>query len=568
MRAAALAAAAALLLALPARAADRTIVIDSFDAAIEVATDGSIEVAETITATFSGSWNGLYRTIPIQYRTPQGLNYTLRLQVEDVTDGSGAHLRTESSRERHYRKIKIWVPGAQDATRTIRLRYRVANGLRFFEEHDELYWNITGDEWDVPIRRATATITLPSGVSGLRATAFRGTYGSTTRNDVTIDGNVVHIATEGLAFHEGLTAVVGWNPGVVHRPTAAEQVGSALFSNMPLAIPLLVFAGMFALWRSRGRDPALAPISTRYEPPAEMTPAELGTLADGKPDMRDITATIVDLAVRGYVHIEEQDSDRFLGLWTSKDYVFTTTKPREDWSALKKHERDLLGAMFGANEMVSLSDLKNKFYKRLPDLKNSLYENLVKGGLYTARPDRVVTAYIVGAIAFGFLVGIAGAKIMESLGMQPTSAIVAGIASGLIIAAFGIFMPSRTVRGTRELENILGFREFLSRVDADRLNRVVKTPEMFEKFLPFAMALGVENTWAKAFEGIYSQPPTWYTGSSRMQMFNPGTFTHNLTRMSATAASVMASAPRGSGGSGFSGGSSGGGFGGGGGGGF
>jgi uncharacterized membrane protein len=568
MRAAALAAAAALLLALPARAADRTIVIDSFDAAIEVATDGSIEVAETITATFSGSWNGLYRTIPIEYRTPQGLNYTLRLQVEDVTDGSGAHLRTESSRERHYRKIKIWVPGAQDATRTIRLRYRVANGLRFFEEHDELYWNITGDEWDVPIRRATATITLPSGVSGLRATAFRGTYGSTTRNDVTIDGNVVHIATEGLAFHEGLTAVVGWNPGVVHRPTAAEQVGSALFSNMPLAIPLLVFAGMFALWRSRGRDPALAPISTRYEPPAEMTPAELGTLADGKPDMRDITATIVDLAVRGYVHIEEQDSDRFLGLWTSKDYVFTTTKPREDWSALKKHERDLLGAMFGAHEMVSLSDLKNKFYKRLPDLKNSLYENLVKGGLYTARPDRVVTAYIVGAIAFGFLVGIAGAKIMESLGMQPTSAIVAGIASGLIIAAFGIFMPSRTVRGTRELENILGFREFLSRVDADRLNRVVKTPEMFEKFLPFAMALGVENTWAKAFEGIYSQPPTWYTGSSRMQMFNPGTFTHNLTRMSATAASVMASAPRGSGGSGFSGGSSGGGFGGGGGGGF
>jgi uncharacterized membrane protein len=568
MRAAALAAAAALLLALPARAADRTIVIDSFDAAIEVATDGSIEVAETITATFSGSWNGLYRTIPIEYRTPQGLNYTLRLQVEDVTDGSGAHLRTESSRERHYRKIKIWVPGAQDATRTIRLRYRVANGLRFFDEHVELYWNITGDEWDVPIRRATATITLPSGVSGLRATAFRGTYGSTTRNDVTIDGNVVHIATEGLAFHEGLTAVVGWNPGVVHRPTAAEQVGSALFSNMPLAIPLLVFAGMFALWRSRGRDPALAPISTRYEPPAEMTPAELGTLADGKPDMRDITATIVDLAVRGYVHIEEQDSDRFLGLWTSKDYVFTTTKPREDWSALKKHERDLLGAMFGANEMVSLSDLKNKFYKRLPDLKNSLYENLVKGGLYTARPDRVVTAYIVGAIAFGFLVGIAGAKIMESLGMQPTSAIVAGIASGLIIAAFGIFMPSRTVRGTRELENILGFREFLSRVDADRLNRVVKTPEMFEKFLPFAMALGVENTWAKAFEGIYSQPPTWYTGSSRMQMFNPGTFTHNLTRMSATAASVMASAPRGSGGSGFSGGSSGGGFGGGGGGGF
>jgi uncharacterized membrane protein len=157
---------------------------------------------------------------------------------------------------------------------------------------------------------------------------------------------------------------------------------------------------------------------------------------------------------------------------------------------------------------------------------------------------------------------------MDWLGMQPEAAVIAGIASALIVAAFGWFMPSRTARGTRELENILGFQEFLSRVDSDRMNRVIKTPEMFEKFLPFAMALGVEATWAKAFEGIYSQPPQWYTGSGGIHTFNPGSFTNNLTRMSATAASVMASAPRGSGGSGFSGGSSGGGFGGGGGGGF
>jgi uncharacterized membrane protein len=157
---------------------------------------------------------------------------------------------------------------------------------------------------------------------------------------------------------------------------------------------------------------------------------------------------------------------------------------------------------------------------------------------------------------------------MAALGMQPPAGIVAGILSGLIMLLFGWFMPSRTVRGTRELEKVLGFQEFLSRVEADRIERTVKTPEMFEKYLPFAMALGVEDNWAKAFEGIYTQPPQWYTGPAGVHTFRPSTFTSNLGAMSSQAASVMASAPRSSGGSGFSGGSSGGGFGGGGGGGF
>ncbi|HTI36361.1 MAG TPA: DUF2207 domain-containing protein, partial [Vicinamibacterales bacterium] len=278
--------AAALLTAASAGAADRTLAIDDFNETVRVAVDGSIDVVETITATFTGSWNGIYRTIPIEYRTPQGLNYTLRLQIEEITDAAGAPLRYESSRVRHYRKLKIWVPGAQDATRTVRIHYRVANALRFFDEHDELYWNITGDEWDVPIRSVTASIDLPDGVSGIRTTAFRGEYGSTSRNEITTSGSDVRVATAGLGFHEGLTAVVGWNPGVVHRPTAGERTADFLYSNSPLALPLVVLVGMFGLWRARGRDPAVGPISTRYEPPDKMTPAELGTLVDGKPDMR------------------------------------------------------------------------------------------------------------------------------------------------------------------------------------------------------------------------------------------------------------------------------------------
>ena len=146
---------AACLLAWPgAAAAQRSLVIQQFAADVEVGTGGAISVTETIQPRFTGTWNGIYRTIPVGYRTPQGFTYQLRLDVESVSDETGAPLRYESSRERHYRKLKIWIPGAVDTVKTVVVRYRVLNGLKFFEEHDELYWNVTGDEWDVPIERA------------------------------------------------------------------------------------------------------------------------------------------------------------------------------------------------------------------------------------------------------------------------------------------------------------------------------------------------------------------------------------------------------------------------------
>ena len=174
----------------------------------------------------------------------------------------------------------------------------------------------------------------------------------------------------------------------------------------------------------------------------------------------------------------------------------------------------------------------------------------------------------------GFL-GIWGAMpVAAFLGMAPFPFILAGILTGAIICVFGWFMPARTATGARTLEGVLGFEDFLAHVESDRFNRMIKTPEMFEKFLPFAMALGVERNWSKAFQNIYTQPPSWYQGGSFGSSFYPYMFVNNLNTMSSAASSVMTSAPRSSGGSGFGdggsggGGSSGGGFGGGGGGGF
>jgi hypothetical protein len=552
--------------------AQRTLAIERFDATIRVARDGSIEVTERITARFTGSWNGIYRTIPVKYRTAQGFNWTLGLTLQGATDARGPSLRTEAGRERHYVKIKIWVPGAQDATQTIVLRYRATNGLRFFEDHDELYWNVTGDEWDVPIEAAAATIELPAGATGVRAIAFNGAYGSTAQEaSVETRGTTVRIAMpHALAFHEGLTAVVGWDKGLVAAPTSAARAAGVLRSNWPLAIPVPVFFAALALWRRRGRDPARRPVAVRYEPPAELTPAEAGTLIDNAADMRDITATLVDLAVRGHLKIEERDDRKFLGLIGSREFVLHRLPPPAGAPALTRHERRLYDGIFGGRgDVVELSELEDEFYTELPGIRDAVFDRLLGRRFYRARPDRVRTAWMVGGAVLGGVIAVGGAAVSGALLMTPVPFVVAGVLVAVILLAFGAVMPARTEAGARALEQVLGFEEFLRRVESEQYQRVaIGHPEWFDRYLPFAMAFGVEKKWARAFEGIYTESPGWYVGPS-VTHFSASRFSGSLANLSSAASSTLASSPRSSSGSGFGGGgSSGGGGGGGGGGGF
>jgi len=548
--------------------------IENFDAHIDVTSNGTIDVTETIRAHFIGTnWHGLYRSIPVEYVTPQGLNYSLFLDVKQVTDGNGHRMKFDSSRVRHYRKLKIYIPDADNSVQTIAIEYTVSDAIRFFEDHDELYWNVTGDEWDVPIQAAHANIILPAGASNIRATAFTGVYGSRARDaEIDIAANGVEVRTTApLPYHAGLTVAVALDKGVVREPTAADIFGRFLRSNWPLLLPVVVFCLMFYLWWTRGRDPRLRPIAAQYEPPNQLTPGEAGTLVDNSADMRDITASIVDLAVRGYLVIEEVQKERMLGLMHEKDYNFILQKDRSQWGALKTHEQALLDGFFTAGtagETISMDSLQNRFYKTLPVMRSGIFDSLVSQGFYRRRPDSVRSAYIGAGVVVGVLMIWVGARAASAMGMAPAPFIIGGILSAVVICGFGWFMPAHTEQGTRALEGVLGFEDFLNHVEADRFNRTIKTPQMFEKFLPFAMAFGVEKNWSKAFDGIMTQPPGWYRGGSG-PIFYPVNFTSNLNSMSSRASSVMASAPRSSGGSGFGGGgSSGGGFGGGGGGGF
>ncbi len=559
--------------ALATSASARQLKIEKFSAEIFVQPDSTLDVTETIEVNFIGVWHGLYRTIPVEYVTPQGFNYSLFVKFEGATDAAGQPLKVESSREGHYLKWKIYVDDATDADRTIRLHYQVRNGLKFFEDHDELYWNVTGDEWDVPVGNASAQILLPPGVTGVRTNEFTGSYGSRAQNaEVTASENTVEVSMlRPLSFHEGLTVVIGWDKGFVKEPGTSDLINQFLASNWPIFLPIPVFLLMFWLWSTRGRDPRVGPVAVQYAPPEGMSPAEAGTLVDEDAAMRDITATIVDLAVRGYIVIEEKEKSQMMGLLHNKEYVFHLKKGLQEWPGLKAHELALLAGIFsnGAQTDVELSSLQNVFYKNLPGIKNNIFDELMEHGYFQHRPDYVRSAFVGGGIAMGVLFFFMGNAMSQKLGMAPAPFFVAAILSGGIIAGFGWFMPARTADGVKALAGVLGFEDFLSHVEADHMDRIEQTPETFEKFLPYAMALGVEKKWVGAFQNIYTQPPSWYQGGYYNGGFYPVMFISSLDNMTMRASSVMASAPRSSGGSGFGGGgSSGGGFGGGGGGGF
>jgi uncharacterized membrane protein len=562
---------ALLLAALPAAA--RELVVQQFDETVEVNPNGTIEVTETIEARFTGAWHGIYRTIPVEYDTLQHLNYSLLLKPLSVTDYSGNPLKYEQKREGRYLKFKISVPDAQDRTRTVIIRYRVLNAIRFFDDHDELYWNVTGDDWDVPIRSVSAKIELPAGVTGLHAIAFTGVYGSRDRDaQVETNGNLVEVRTNhSLSYREGLTAVVGWEKGFVQPPSTAMKITLFLRSNWPLFLPVVALFIMLWLWWTRGRDPERGSIAVQYEPPDKLTPGECGTLVDNEAAMRDITATLVDLAVKGYLTIEQKDESHLLGLTHSKEYIFHLKRPATEWNAVRPHELEMLSALFddGSVTSVKLSELQNHFYTHLPAIRSRIFDALMADGYYLHRPDTVRQGYIGAGIVIGILLFVFGGALGAATGVAHVTWVIAAILTAAVICIFGWFMPARTLTGARTLEKVLGFEQFLGRVESDRLERIVKTPEMFEKFLPYAMALHCEKKWVAAFAGIAMQPPQWYSGPYGSG-FVPYMFVNDLNVMSAQAGNVMASAPRSSsGGSGFGGGGfSGGGFGGGGGGGW
>ena len=546
----------------PAAAQARNWHIADFKDTIAISADGSTLVSEKITLVFVGQWHGIHRKIPINYPGPDRTNYTLFIDVKSVTDENGNKLKYESSKSGNYRDLKIYIPGAEDATRVVNIDYTMRNAIRVFEDHDEFYWNVTGNDWPVPIEHAGAFVTLPANAAGgLRAQAFTGVYGSTeSAASAAVDGaDVTFETTRPLPMRGGLTIDIFIPKGVLKEPSGLTKLFWFLGSNPIVFLPLLTLAVMFGLWHTVGKDPepgvSVAPM---YEPPKGFTPAEVGTLIDDSTDPRDITSTIVDLAVRGYIKIEEK-VDTFL-VFKKKDYVFHLLKPREQWgNDLSPHERVMLENVFAGGSDTQLSSLKNRFYTAIPVIRQDIMAALKTKGMYMLDPGSANGYSIAAVVAIGVL--LAGLYYLGWTSLFNSVPLLIG--SGLISAGiwflFAREMTAKTVLGVRTVVAIQGFQEFMNRVDADRIKRL--PPDTFEKYLAFAMALGVEQHWAQAFAGIVKDPPNWYVGATPYSAFNPIFFSSAMHSMASDMGQVFVSAPRAnSSGSGFGGGGGGGGF--------
>jgi len=561
------------LFAAPARAQDTGWVINAFDSQIEIQRDGRIAVTESIDVDFRGlEKHGIFRDIPVKYDWPLGKRQVrvYQLQVLAITDGAGKALKYETSSNGALFEMKIGDPDRTvSGKQQYRIRYVVNGALNGFADHDELSWNITGSEWEVPITRASATVRAPANFSQIAC--YAGPVGSSDRctSATPMTNGAAFTMTRQISPGDDFTVVVALPKGVVPDPVPLIQDRpreiEEFFDLTPawLALAAFVAVGGLALvlwrWYTAGRDDREhETIVPEYEPPDKARPAQLGLIVDERADTLDVTATIVDLAVRGYLTITEIPKE---GLFGSRDWLLTRKKT--ETGELEQYERVIIEGLFATGDEVTLSSLKRHFYTSLAMAQRELYADSVKRGWFPIDPARTRGTYALLGVAFIVLAGVltAGLGYLFGGGVVGLASVVPGI--GLV--AMSPVMPAKTRAGATLERRALGFKNYMEVAEKDR-QAFAEKEHIFADYLPFAIVFRCVDQWAKAFQGIDLKEATsgWYSGST-LQGFTAANLSSDLSSFSSNVSSTIASTPGGSGSSGFGGGSGGGGGGGGGG---
>lgn len=578
--------AVSVLLANPASAfATQEWRIQSFDTIYNInpSADGSMGVSESIDTYFDVLKHGIFRNIPTFYdEGPLKPGVNLKVDVSKVFDATdGANHDYVESRDGDYVNLKIGDPNERVSGEVnYTINYSVQNAVWFFEDHDELYWDVNGTNWPVSAGSVSATVNMsPEIYSAITGTAcYTGTSGSqSTECTVTMDpaNNTVSVSSDGtLSNFENLSYVIAFEKGTFAPPSFMEKWGGFIMRNIGLLLPLPVFWWAFRYWGKRGRDPKNnRSIVPQYDAPFDLRAAEVGTVADYTADNRDISATIVDLAIRGYITIEDTTKREKT---KNRKYIFHLKNA--DTSKLKTYEKTLLAGFFSKYEVgaqVKLDNLKNKFYTTSAKVKNELYTSLVDGGYFAAHPKTAMnTMRAMGAVLIAVGLFSLGPTEAKYLGWSLGAAL-----SGAIVYGFGMLMSKRTIKGVEVSKYAEGMKMYMELAEKDRMKVMqgadsryigdVSSPtfkvELFERLLPFAIALSVEKSWAKGFKDIYSEPPEWYSGN--WHTFNTIYMVNALSNGVNTMNTTLTSSPSSSSSSGIGGGGfSGGGFGGGGGG--
>ena len=552
--------------------------ITRFDVDLEVLPNSDILVEERIVVNFTESRHGIYREIPIRYTDPNGYQYGYDFHLLGIEDAQGNSRPAKETRPGSMVRLRIGSPDRMvSGTQTYVLRYRARDVLRQFGDKDEIYWNVTGHQWDTNIDAASIVVHLPDGVEqSIDVFGWAGSYGSKEDNvlhEQPEPGKVRIWSSEGFKPRQGLTVSLAWPSGAIAFPGPGTRAWRLLLQNGIILAPFLALFYLIRRYRQHGLDPSIPPsVMVRYEPPPDVSPGTIGTLVDERVDMGDITATLVDLAIRGYVTIGTEVAEQFWGLKKTNVTSFTRN-PEKSEKDLLRHEQLVLDGIFATHASpVTTEDLKEEFYKQIPKIRTALYNRLVEKGFASGSPESVRQKTVGKGVLFcvltaglGMLWGVYQGAVFPSAAILP---VVSGILVAILFAVFAPAMPQRTHAGVRTVSWGRGFEEFANRVEEDRFERDAARG-IYESLLPYAMALGVATKWSKNFEGIYDdKPPSWYVGPQRgMHNFSTVAFHNSLSTAMSDTGRSFASQPRSSGSSGSGGGGSSGGGGGGGGGG-
>ncbi|MEA2828576.1 MAG: hypothetical protein QOG43_3015 [Actinomycetota bacterium] len=565
--------------------------ITNYDVSITIERSGDLTVTEVIDYDFGvTSHHGIFRNIPVRLHYDDRFDRVYPVSIRSVVGSPGTPDQFDVSNEGGDKVLKI---GDPDKTVTGPHRYTidyvVKGGLNGFPEHDELYWNAIGTEWGVPVEQGTAHVSTPGPLTEI--TCFSGPIRSLLPCGQSDAGDqVATFATGRLEPHEAFTVVVGFQKGFVPPPTPVLDERWAFdraFALTPgtmgatAGLLVLVVGGVGALlWRT-GRDQRFAgsavdiafgsdsgaeqkvPLLERpltpveFAPPDDLRPGQVGTLVDETASTLDVTATIVDLAVRGFLRIDEIPKEGWFG---KKDWNLVELK---EATGLRNYEHSLLSAIFRGRSEVKLSALKNTFATDLKKVEDLLYDDAVAQGWFARRPDRTRTLWtVLGVLA------LVGSIAVAAVVAATTHFGLVGIplvAGGLILLLGAKRMPRRTAKGTGTLRRVQGFRRFIEESEKERA-RFAERKNLFSEYLPYAIVFGATEKWAKAFADIDGRLPEtgWYSGPG---YFTVGSFSDSMDGFSTTTSGTISSTPSGSGGSGFGGGGFSGGGGGGGGGG-
>jgi hypothetical protein len=518
---------------LPAQAQDRSVVAERYDVDVSVLDDGALDVVEHLTLDFSGGpFRHGYRDIQL------GRVEAIRdVQVSEpgrpYQPGAERPGTYDTTRREGALRIDWWFPPARNETRTFEIRYRAEGALRVSPEGDQVYWQAIGADLSYPIREARVLVHLPADVP--RDQLNLAAYPERQRVAIQqVDPRTIAFETSNLRPETGLVVRAQFPHGLVAAQPPRWQAeadredfltqtvrpaANFVFLVLGLLIPVVGLASLALLWRTRGREPDLAPgAPTLSTPPSDLPAPLAGTLLDQHADVQDAVAALVELGERGVLRIAPIETPTWMG--TAHDYEIE--RLQRDDAGLREHERLLLLTLLGEGDRVRLSQARGTFAAAIPGIQAALHKEVAQEGLFVEDPERVRARYrqlgILLAVGGGLGAVVVGGWLAPytDLGWLPFV--------GLLVLGGGLLwlaphMPQRTRAGALATQRWAAFRRHLTElatgVDA-------ATREEFERYLPYAVAFGLDRAWLERFAAVGAPAPGWYQGGGPVIIGMPG----------------------------------------------